>query len=124
MKPEYEAWIARNVPDDGYGRCREVTEAMAADFPELTRVRGHYYCYAWGERAHWWLLDPAGEVVDPTACQFPSKGAGTYVPWNEGDPEPTGICANCGEPCYNGDTCCSEACGRAYAAYCTNPMSY
>jgi hypothetical protein len=120
MKPQYAAWIAANVTE-AYGRCREVAEAMAAAFPELVRVRGHYYCWAWGERTHWWLIDPEGQIVDPTAEQFPSKGHGVYTPWDESQPEPTGICPNCGEYTFDGSTCCSEACGNAYAAYCLNP---
>lgn len=111
MKPEYQDWIDQNV-DDAYGECAAVTQAMADQFPELTRVRGHYYCFSWGERAHWWLTD-GEEIVDPTAKQFPSRGKGAYVPWVDGTPEPTGICANCGEPAFNGDTVCSDACGNA-----------
>jgi hypothetical protein len=121
MDPRYAEWIAANVEGDGYGQCREVTERMAAAFPELARVRGHYYCLIWGEREHWWLTTPAGEIVDPTAAQFPSKGHGEYVPWIEGTPEPTGLCPQCGEYVYDGNTCCSDACSRAYAAYCMNP---
>jgi hypothetical protein len=116
MKPEYMAWIAANVTET-YGKCAKVTEAMQLAFPELTRVRGHYYCLSWGERSHWWLVDTDGEVVDPTAAQFPSGGHGVYVPWEEGTPEPTGVCPNCGGYVYTGDTCCSENCGLEYVAY-------
>jgi hypothetical protein len=118
---KYADWIVDNVQDTGYGQCKEITQKMAADFPELTRVRGHYYCWAWGERAHWWLVDPNGTIIDPTAQQFPSKGKGEYLPWEEGSPEPTGMCPNCGDPCYDGQTCCSESCAQAYVAYCCNP---
>lgn len=117
MKPEYADWIT--TVTETYGTCREVTEAMAVAFPELTRVRGHYYCFAWGERAHWWLVDPAGEIVDPTATQFPSKGRGVYIPWEEGDQEPTGMCPNCGGNVYDGDACCSDKCDVEYVAFCT-----
>ena len=120
MRDEYAKWITENVTET-YGTCKEVTEAMATAFPELTRIRGHYYCIAWGERAHWWLIGQDGEVVDPTASQFPSNGTGAYVPWEEGAREPTGMCPNCGEYCYDGNYCCSESCGIAYAAYCMNP---
>jgi len=116
MKTEYQDWIDRNV-DSGYGECAEVTQAMADQFPELQRVRGHYYCFSWGERAHWWLTDAAGAIVDPTARQFPSRGKGAYVPWVEGEPEPTGICPNCGEYVYDGGTVCSDACSNAYVAF-------
>lgn len=114
----YAAWIAANCPDPT-GRCAEYTAALAAAFPELTRVRGHYYCPTWGEREHWWCVTPAGAIVDPTAAQFPSRGAGAYVPWDESQPEPTGMCPNCGGYCYDGGTCCSEKCHDEYVAYCT-----
>lgn len=117
---KYRAWIKDNVTET-YGRCAEVTQQMAAAFPELTRVRGHYYCFAWGEREHWWLTTPDGEIIDPTAAQFPSRGRGHYEPWDESRPEPTGMCPNCGGYCYDGNTCCSDSCGLAYAAYCMNP---
>jgi hypothetical protein len=115
---KYEEWIKLNVLDDGYGKCADVTQRMAAAFPELKRIRGHYYCVVWGERTHWWLVAPDGTIVDPTKAQFPSKGTGVYAPWHEGDREPSGMCANCGELCYDGDTCCSAACHNAYAAFC------
>ncbi len=47
MKPQYADWIAANVKESR-GRCAEATLAMAAAFPELTRVRGHYLCWVWG----------------------------------------------------------------------------
>lgn len=104
---KYDAWIKANVLI-AYGQCAAHTKLMQAAFPELTRVRGHYHCPIWGERGHWWLtLD--GEIVDPPARQFPSKGAGEYVPWAEGAPEPTGRCPNCGGHCYDGHyTCCAK----------------
>ena len=76
---KYADWVLANVEDDGYGQCKEVTRQMAETFPELKRIRGHYYCWAWGERAHWWLADTNGTIIDPTAQQFPSKGKGEYV---------------------------------------------
>lgn len=102
-----------------YGKCAEITEAFAKAFPELRRVRGHYHCPHWGERDHWWLVAPDGSIVDPTRAQFPSRGIGEYVEWIEGTKEPTGMCPNCGGPCYDGDYCCTEACGRAYVAFCS-----
>ena len=47
MKAEYQAWAAVHVgttAEDCYGRCEWATLAMQAAFPEMTRVRGHYYC--------------------------------------------------------------------------------
>ena len=117
MKQQHTNWIAENVTET-YGKCAEITERMQVVFTALRRVRGHYYCMVWGEREHWWLVDEDGEVVDPTAKQFPSNGAGTYVEWDESQQEPSGLCPNCGGLCYNGDQVCSENCGIEYAAFC------
>lgn len=121
-KSAYQNWIAANVEGNGYGKCAEITEAMAAAFPELTRVRGHFYCSEWGERTHWWLKTKHGEIVDPTALQFPGNFGHfpppePYMEWNEGDPEPTGICMECGEYCYEGREFCSDGCRSAYLSY-------
>jgi hypothetical protein len=110
----YQEWIAENVSGTGYGECAEVTENMAAAFPELKRVRGYYYCLLWGPRYHWWLVDPSGNIVDPTASQFPSTG-GQYAEWGNRI-EPTGKCANCGDLIYNGDTACGPECHRELVA--------
>lgn len=121
MKEQYKVWIQDNV-DEPYGNCYSFSVKMQEVFPELTLVRGHYYCPVWGERQHWWLTDPDGDVVDPTAAQFPSTGIGHYEPWDENQPEPTGKCPNCGGLVYDGGTCCSENCHIEYTAYCTNPF--
>ncbi len=111
----FAQWIAENVGET-YGTCGEVTALMAVQFPELTRVRGHYFCLAWGQREHWWLKTATGEIVDPTAGQFPSKGRGVYTEWNEGDEEPTGKCMNCGDYCYREELCCCASCEQAVRA--------
>lgn len=120
----YQEWI-KNSPyatqQGAYGQCKDATKEMAAAFPELTRVRGHYYCHIWGEREHWWCETPDGKIVDPTKAQFPSGGFGEYEPWDESQPEPTGMCPNCSGYCYNGETCCSAECHDAYVAYCMLP---
>ena len=113
----YLKWIDLNVSEDGYGKCSEITLMMERKFPELHRVRGHYYCLIWGERTHWWLVTQNGDIVDPTKEQFPSKGTGKYVEWPEGDQEPTGKCPNCSGYCFNGQTVCSEKCHIEYSAY-------
>jgi hypothetical protein len=61
------------------GKCKQMAEAAIAADPTLTLVRGFYHCPMWGEQQHWWAVKPDGTIVDPTARQFPSKGAGTYV---------------------------------------------
>lgn len=117
MSDQYQRWIEANVKDDGYGQCAEVTAAMASAFPELRRVRGHYYCTVWGQRTHWWLVDRDGARVDPTATQFPSKGVGVYEEWAEGEEEPSGKCQNCSGYVYGGGTVCSDQCAREYERY-------
>ncbi len=112
----YNEWIQNNVTES-YGTCKEVTLKMQEAFPELRRVRGHYYCAIWGERGHWWLIDENGNIVDPTKAQFPSKGIGHYDEWDESQKELTGICPNCGDYCYDGNSVCSEACHISYASY-------
>ena len=109
MEAQYSDWIQANVAKT-YGECVDVTQRMQDAFPLLERVRGHYYCPVWGERAHWWLVDVHGEIIDPTAGQFPSKGNGRYEPWDDSQEEPTGRCMGCGGYCYGGDSVCSPAC--------------
>jgi len=113
----YQEWIDKNVSNNGYGKCAELTLSMEKEFPELKRVRGHYYCLIWGERTHWWLTTQDDDIVDPTKEQFPSKGTGQYVEWVEGDKEPTGKCPNCSGHCFNHETVCSEKCHIEYRAY-------
>ena len=115
----YAEWIREHVQSDGYGQCAELTEQMARAFPELKRVRGHYYDICWGERAHWWLVTPDGYIVDPTAAQFPTKGRGHYDPWDESEHEPTGKCINCGGYVLDGSSCCSDECAAEAESYIT-----
>ena len=112
----YKDWIASNIdPATTFGACAERTLEMQQAFPELVRVRGHYFDGRWGRRAHWWLVDPQGAIVDPTASQFPSGGNGVYEQWEEGAEEPCGHCINCGGECFRSrggnSSVCSEACG-------------
>ena len=75
------------------GKCKEMSEALAAADPSLTLVRGYYFCPIWNtNEQHWWCVDKAGKVVDPTKNQFPSKGLGTYTPFDG-----TVNCSNCGK---------------------------
>ena len=108
MKNKYRVWIANNIVQS-LGLCKVHCESMMLVFPELKIIRGHYFCALWGEREHWWLLDEDEIIVDPTAMQFPSKGEGVYIPWIEGEKEPTGRCLNCGEYVYDDDNV-HEAC--------------
>ena len=105
---KYDQWIIANVSDP-LGKCSEYTLEMCQKFPELTRVRGHYYCYVWGQREHWWCKN-GDEIIDPTANQFPSNGYGEYVELDESLPEPTGKCLECGSYCYDNRYFCSDIC--------------
>ena len=124
---KYEAYIAEHSLNyaEAFGACAQATLLMQKEFPELRRVRGHYYCYVWGERGHWWLVDPDGKVIDPTAMQFPSQGKGEYVEWVEGAEEPVGKCLNCGEVVYASKApshnFCTLACDTAYVSFLNRP---
>jgi hypothetical protein len=134
LKPAYVAWIAANVEGDGYGKCRDVSENMAAAFPELKQVRGWYDCPLWGARSHWWCRTEDGTIVDPTAAQFPSAGIFNYRELDESNREqlvPAGTCPNCGGAVYvtldkaeEGEipTVCSERCHGEYLAYCNSGL--
>lgn len=108
---DYDVWIAKNV-DNPLGACACVTQEMKAAFPELRRVRGHYLCHTWGLRAHWWMETPSGEVIDPTAGQFPSRGLGEYTELAPDAEEPIGRCMNCGEHSFASKGGTPHACGQ------------
>ncbi len=118
MLSQYVEWIKKYLANSfGMGTCKETTERMQLAFPELERVRGHYYCPIWGEREHWWLVDSESQIIDPTKDQFPSKGQGVYTAWIEGTEEPTGKCLNCGEYTYgDASSICSERCDVEFRA--------
>jgi hypothetical protein len=74
------------------GKCKEMSEALAASDATLTLVRGYYHCPIWGEQAHWWTKKPDGTIIDPSKDQFPSRGIGDYVEFDG-----TVECAECGK---------------------------
>lgn len=119
LDPRYAAYLddVRRRLHDPTGRCREESLAMADAFPELRLVRGHVRCANGRRYPHWWCVDPDDVVLDPTAAQFALVGILDYEPHPDGAPEPTGKCPNCGEYCYGGRFCCSDACERAYERY-------
>ncbi len=61
------------------GKCKEMCDELVVKDPTLKLVRGHYHCPFWGAEPHWWCVDASGQIIDPTANQFPSKGSGDYV---------------------------------------------
>lgn len=98
------------------GKCKEFSEALCAEDPSLTLVRGYYYCHIWDrQEPHWWTVNAEGEIIDPTAKQFPSKGTGEYIPFDG-----TYTCENCGKivaeaqmvPCGNYPTCSNQCAMR------------
>jgi hypothetical protein len=74
------------------GKCKEMSEALIADNPNLTLVRGYYMCPFWGEQPHWWVKDKDGTIIDPTKDQFPSKGRAEYVEFDGNI-----ACSECGK---------------------------
>lgn len=124
-KSAYDNWIRSYEQEIGgpartYAKCAEATQAMAERFPELMRVPGHVET-SWGRRAHWWCKTPDGDIVDPTARQFPG-GVFEYDEFKEGDPVRLGRCMNCGyeiwAPADKGvcNCICSPACGAELRA--------
>ena len=100
MTTHYLNWIKeRCASDNPFGNCAEWTTDMLAAFPELTRVRGKVLLTNGWVREHWWLTDPCGQIIDPTASQFSQAGSKIlyYEPHDESEPEPIGKCANCGD---------------------------
>lgn len=100
--------------------CAQFVREMQARFPDLRRVAGFYYApdsdASHGE--HWWLEDERGNVIDPTADQFPSQGTGRYVRY---DPRlhcvVKGKCMNCGIGLFSreGSYPCSRSCAKDLA---------
>ena len=93
------------------GKCKEMSEALCKENPDLTLVRGHYYCPIWNSNEpHWWCIDKEGKIIDPTKLQFPSGGSGIYTPFN-GYCE----CAECGKKILE-----SEATTDGRFAFCSS----
>ena len=124
--PSYEDWIREHCAD-WKSRCVERTAEMAAAFPELRRVRG-WVTIAWGgrvlDREHWWLVTPAGQVVDPTARQFSDPGyifaGGRILGYQElpdDAEEPVGKCMSCGSYYYRSQGGDSYSCSPSCACF-------
>lgn len=113
-----DEWLASlPTPRHCYGMCATATTAMAAAFPELTRVPGWVLDGAWGQREHWWLTAPEGYIVDPTAAQFPCILE--YRAFQEGDHVRIGRCMQCGDDILGPldsprRSMCSDACGEQF----------
>lgn len=106
---KYDKWIEQNVYSPKY-QCTYWTEEMAKAFPELRRVRGYYVEGNGSSTPHWWMVDPMGNVVDPTVAQF--RNYGVYEPLDESLKHRTGRCVNCGGDCFTQEPFCSDECSK------------
>jgi len=118
---KYKDWINEQypIPMGAAGMCATATKRMIEAFPELTRVRGWV-----NGHEHWWCVDAAGVIVDPTAHQWTwTVTPDMYQPFVDGvHEEAIGRCMNCGDYCFasvaGADTnACSESCQRALRDY-------
>jgi len=118
----YKGWVTANVGDDhGYGRCKEISERMVEAFPHLSLRKGFFYSLMWGRRTHWWCRDDGGNIVDPTARQYPDgiifpPTVDRYEDLTDcADAElyervPSSKCMDCGEWVYRGAKFCNADC--------------
>lgn len=122
---KYVEWIQSNIKsrEDYWRTCSSVTLRMQKAFPELVRVRGHYYDYLYPQ-PHWWLKTEDGTIIDPTYKQFTESDifalSGPFELYEEVDEDncPTGKCPNCGDYCYQNRFCCSNECYEEYRLDC------
>ena len=126
MKEKYAEWIELHypTPQSALKQCEPAVHAMILNFPELTIVRGQAvveepHGFIPTKTHHWWCINPEGEVIDPTAHQYPKRIL-SYEPLDESKRDPTGKCPNCGCISY-ASTCltplCSEKCSKEYKKY-------
>lgn len=74
----YQQWIKTYVsphPDAVRGQCQIIVEQMIETFPELRAASGKF-----GDEPHWWCVDPAGSIIDPTRHQFAFNGQYNETP--------------------------------------------
>jgi hypothetical protein len=69
LKKEYRE---ENIENPMYGHCYAASEALY----HLAKGSGFKPCRGRDERGivHWWLVDDQGNILDPTAEQYTSKG--------------------------------------------------
>jgi hypothetical protein len=94
---------------------------MVKAFPELRVACGFCLC-TWGKDQHWWCVAPDGTVVDPTKSQFHAVFG--YEEVDPNDPAtrnrvPSGVCMDCGDAVFNGNTFCCHECEDATRSYLT-----
>jgi hypothetical protein len=93
------------------GKCKEMSEALCATDSTLRLVRGYYHCPIWGPQPHWWVVNASGEILDPSAAQFPTKGLGADYEEFDGMIS----CEYCGRSVLEEDAYMVE-----HHAYCSN----
>lgn len=93
---KYVEWMTEHYPtaESAYGQCQKAVQGMILAFPELREAKGHALT-AWGRRQHFWCLTEDGEVVDPTAIQYPT-GVWEYEEATEETLVRVGPCVYCG----------------------------
>ena len=74
------------------GKCEEMSKALCNKDSTLTLVRGFYHDPIYGKEQHWWCKKTDGEIVDPTAKQFPFGGITEFYEEFDGMCE----CSECG----------------------------
>ena len=107
------------------GKCMVEVPEMNKRFPELKEVRGFVYVEWFAghqrerKREHWWLESPDGDIIDPTAGQFPVIEQ--YEAYEKGMDVRVGTCVNCGESLWGPPGTykqfCGEICEDSYRAY-------
>lgn len=97
----YSEWIKVYISKNKIiaGMCGSATTEMCKEFPELKRVPGHVMLVNGAYVEHWWCIDEASNIIDPTASQWdflPEE----YIPWKPGDEVCVGRCMECGDSIY------------------------
>lgn len=126
MINKYKEWIEKYIASNKFiaGLCASVTQDMCKEFSELKRIPGHVIWADGSSREHWWCEDQFGNIIDPTASQWPLLPA-EYVAWKPGNEVCIGRCMECGDYIYAAPNSldgarkeiCSDKCYNAYANY-------
>ncbi len=116
----YENWIMEHysTPMEARLQCKEASEEMSKQFPDLKLVRGQIeveepYDLPPTKTEHWWCVMPDGKVIDPTAHQYQTRIL-SYTPTDKSRGEPTGKCMNCGDIAYNNSQFCKKECEQDF----------
>lgn len=127
MKQLYELWIILNCNDKHrlLGKRHETCLEMQKEFPELRLASGFVHTEldlpayrSRGPWAHWWLVDAAGHVIDPTVFQYENVQPIRYDELPEDHPArhgPMKKCMNCGATFWTEGAVCSDKCYKEFA---------